>query len=76
MSSEIYQGYRVESDMDVAIQLTIEGGPHDTFLEFLERLRSDANLRKRYNDLKRKFDGKPMDDYRTAKRQFIESAIE
>ena len=75
LSTDIYQGYTVKSDMDVAIQLTIEGGPHDTFLEFLERLRKSADLRTRYNDLKRKYDGKPMDDYRNEKRAFIEAAI-
>jgi len=75
LSTDIYQGYTVKSDMDVAIQLTIEGGPHDTFLEFLERLRNSADLRTRYNDLKRKYDGKPMDDYRNEKRAFIEAAI-
>jgi len=75
LSTEIYQGYTVESEMDVAIQLTIENGPHDTFMEFLELLQTNVDLRERYNDLKREFDGKPMADYRTAKREFIEQNL-
>lgn len=74
-SSEIYQGYIVDSELDVAIQLTIEGGPQDTFLDFLNLLRSNPELRDQYNQLKKIYDGKPMDIYRDAKRAFIEDAL-
>lgn len=75
LSSEIYQGYTVDSELDVAIQLTIEGGPQDTFLDFLNLLRSNPELRDQYNQLKKIYDGKPMDIYRDAKRAFIEDAL-
>ena len=75
MSTEIYQGYLVDSQHDVAVQLTIEAGPHDTFLEFMELLKADKKLREEYNELKREFDGQPMDVYRTAKRDFIERSL-
>lgn len=74
-SSEIYQGYIIDSELDVAIQLTIEGGPQDTFLDFLNLLLSNSDLRDQYNQLKQNFDGKPMDIYRDAKRAFIEDAL-
>jgi len=75
LSTDIYQGYVVESHLDVAIQLTIQNGPHDNFVDFLELLRKHPDLRERYNRLKREHDGKLMDDYRAAKRRFIENAL-
>ena len=75
LSNEVYQGYTIESELDVAVQLTVADGPHDTFLEFRELLRSDAALVNEYNDLKRQFDGQPMDAYRKAKGSFIERTL-
>ena len=75
ISSQIYQGYLVSSDLDVAIQLTVENGPQDTFLQFLNLLRDSEVLREQYNQLKRSFNGQPMEQYRDAKRAFIEKAI-
>jgi GrpB-like predicted nucleotidyltransferase (UPF0157 family) len=74
-SSDIYQGYRVPSELDVAIQLTVTGGPHDDFVAFLELLRADATLLAAYADLKRDWNGRSMADYRAAKRAFIEAAL-
>ena len=58
LSTDAYQGYTIDSDLDVAIQLTIEGSTHDTFLAFLAQLRDSADLRAQYNHLKQRFDGK------------------
>ncbi len=75
LSNDEYQGYLVPSMLDVAIQLTIEGTQYDTFLSFLDLLKSSAALRDAYNQLKRNMHGKPMTEYRAAKSQFIESAL-
>ena len=75
LSNAVYQGYRIDSVLDVAIQLTVEGSPHDTFLEFIERLRESDALREQYNELKRAFDGRAMHEYRTAKQRFIEGVL-
>lgn len=75
LSNAVYQGYIVSSEPDVAVQLTIKGGPNDNFLEFVELLRGNDRLITRYNKLKEKFDGQPMDKYRAAKRAFIEQAL-
>ena len=75
LSTEIYQGYSVPSELDVAVQLTVAGGPYDDFLAFLDRLRADPALVEGYNALKRAHDGAPMDVYRAAKRTFIEAAL-
>ena len=75
LSNDVYQGYKVDSDLDVAIQLTIAGGDHDDFLDFLARLRASASLRAKYNELKQAFDGRDMDEYREAKGAFIERVL-
>lgn len=76
LSNAQYQGYLVNSSMDVAIQLTILGSFYDDFERFLDALRRDPQLLSRYNALKRAWDGKPMTEYRKAKRQFIESTLD
>jgi GrpB-like predicted nucleotidyltransferase (UPF0157 family) len=74
-SSDDYQGYRLTSAFDAAIQLTISGSQFDTFETFLARLRQNASLRQAYNDLKAEWHGRSMDDYRAAKHDFIEAAL-
>jgi len=75
MSNEVYQGYSVPSDLDVAIQLTVADGPYDFFLPFLDALRADPTLVEAYNALKRRFDGANMGAYREAKGAFIEAVL-
>lgn len=76
LSNAIYQGYLVPSALDVAIQLTVTGGPYDDFLPFMDALANDPTLVRRYNELKREWHGRPMDDYRTAKSAFIRDVLE
>ena len=75
LTNDIYQGYMVKSELDVTVQLTVADGPHDTFLFFLRLLRSDPKLRKRYNELKRKFHGQAMTEYQKAKKNPIENTL-
>ncbi len=75
-SSDDYQGYTASSTWDVAIQLTVRGGPHDDFHAFLDALKASPALRDSYNALKRRWNGKPMQAYRDAKAQFIEAALQ
>jgi GrpB-like predicted nucleotidyltransferase (UPF0157 family) len=75
LSTEIYQGYLVPSPLDVAVQLTVAGGPHDTFVAFLDALRDDPRLVEEYVALKRRWDGQPMDAYREAKGAFVRRVL-
>ncbi len=80
LSNAIYQGYLVDSELDaaeldIAVQLTVAGGPYDDFEAFLALLRADPALREAYNDLKRRHDGGSMEAYRADKRAFIEAAL-
>jgi GrpB-like predicted nucleotidyltransferase (UPF0157 family) len=76
LSTDRYQGYLVESPLDAALQLTVTGGEHDTFLAFLDVLRANRDVLAAYNALKASWDGKPMADYRVAKGRFIEEVLE
>jgi GrpB-like predicted nucleotidyltransferase (UPF0157 family) len=75
LSDDKFQGYLVPSEFEVAIQLTISDGPYDVFEKFLNLLRSRADLRTAYNNLKKDWNGRPMDAYRRAKAEFILSAL-
>ncbi len=61
--------------MDVAVQLIVAGGEHDSFVEFADALRADGALVERYNALKQSWDGRPMEEYRAAKAEFIEAVL-
>jgi GrpB-like predicted nucleotidyltransferase (UPF0157 family) len=58
--------------MAVGIQLTSVDGPFDTFWRFREALLARADLRERYDALKRAFEGRPMAEYRHAKEAFLD----
>ena len=59
----------------LGVQLTVKGGALDDFHPFVEALRRDPVLLRRYNDLKLRFSGKPMADYRAAKDAFVAEVL-
>ena len=59
----------------LGIQLTTVGGPYDNFLAFVDILKCEQKHLDDYNDLKRKFDGKSMDEYRKAKDAFVSKVL-
>ena len=75
ISTPEYQGYTIESPLDIAIQLIIAGGPHDNFDRFAQALRANPDLRTAYNSLKAAWHGRPMGEYRAAKAAFIQSVL-
>jgi GrpB-like predicted nucleotidyltransferase (UPF0157 family) len=75
LSDDQYQGYIVESPLDVAVQLTVKGCQYDHFHRFIDVLRDSPALRDAYNTLKIEYDGKLMAEYREAKSAFIRSAL-
>ena len=71
-----YQRYFVHSQLDVSIHLIVSGGNHDSeFERFLRLLLTNNRLRIAYNKLKIAWNGQPMNQYRRAKKTFIESAL-
>lgn len=59
----------------LGVQLVAKGSELDFFVRFRDRLRENANLLSSYNDLKRRFEGQDMEDYRSAKADFISRAV-
>jgi phosphate uptake regulator len=47
----------------------------DTFLEWRQLLERDDEIRRRYDDLKRRFEGGSMEAYREAKARFIADCL-
>jgi GrpB-like predicted nucleotidyltransferase (UPF0157 family) len=61
-----------EDGVEIGIQLIVGGGAEeDWFIGWRERLRSDPELRARYDRVKREHVGGSVDDYRAAKEQLI-----
>jgi GrpB-like predicted nucleotidyltransferase (UPF0157 family) len=75
LSNELYQGYRVASPLDVALQFTVRGCRYDRFLLFIEALRDNPERIEAYNALKRRWHGQSMREYRVEKSAFIESVL-
>jgi GrpB-like predicted nucleotidyltransferase (UPF0157 family) len=59
------------TDPPLGIHVTIIGGPSDIQHAQRDLLRSRPDLRAEYDELKRKFDGAPMEAYREAKDAFF-----
>jgi GrpB-like predicted nucleotidyltransferase (UPF0157 family) len=64
------------SEPHLGIQLTVVDGPSDVFHAFADRLRADPDLLARYNELKTRYDGRPMRAYRAAKDAFISQVLD
>ena len=63
------------TEPDLGIQLVRRGGEADSFLIWLDQLQNDAKLRQQYDELKRRFEGKSMEEYREAKALFISERL-
>ncbi|RWB98693.1 MULTISPECIES: GrpB family protein [unclassified Mesorhizobium] len=64
-----------EQHPPLGVQLVAKGSELDFFVRFRDRLRESANLLSSYNDLKRRFEGRDMEEYRSAKADFISRAV-
>jgi GrpB-like predicted nucleotidyltransferase (UPF0157 family) len=60
---------------ELGVQLVVAGTEFDTFSYWVEQLTSDRKLRAAYNDLKARYNGKDMNEYREAKSEFIAKHI-
>lgn len=58
--------------LPLGVQLTVINSDLDIFWKIRDVLLKNDEFRKEYDDLKRNFEGKTMDEYRLAKKQFFE----
>jgi GrpB-like predicted nucleotidyltransferase (UPF0157 family) len=70
-SNEFSAFQDVTSDPELGVQLVAIGSDADHFHVWRQLLESDAELRCKYDELKRSFEGQSMELYREAKAQFI-----
>ncbi|WP_419884235.1 GrpB family protein [Peribacillus sp. B-H-3] len=59
----------------MGVQLTIIDSEYDFFWKFRDVLLLNDAYRGEYDELKRKFDGRKMDDYRQAKNEFFQKIM-
>jgi GrpB-like predicted nucleotidyltransferase (UPF0157 family) len=65
-----------EAEPPLGIQLTVAGGPEDFFVRLRDFLIATPEINERYNELKRKFEGATMEEYRAAKSAFVEEMLQ
>ncbi len=75
--SERSESFSAFLDMaaNIGIQLVTIGSPLDVFATFRDLLLKNPKLLARYNQLKQRYHGKSMTQYRKAKDKFIQSAL-
>lgn len=72
--SNIYASFKVDSK-DLGVQVTVIGSAKDFFVVHRDELRKSPELVKQLNELKARFEGKDMSEYRTAKGQFLRENV-
>ena len=63
-------------DPPLGVQLSVIGGEEDFFWKLRDFLKTNDNYRQEYDNLKKQFEGKCMDDYITAKGEFFEKLMQ
>lgn len=58
--------------LPVGVQLTIKDSKYDDFAKLRDLLINNSNLLEEYNQMKQKYEGKDMDEYRKEKAEFFE----
>ena len=75
--SPTFSSFKDDSDdPPLGLQLTVAGGPDDFFCQLRDYLIAHPEANERYNNLKRRFEGALMTDYRIAKSDFLEVLLE
>ncbi|WP_247610975.1 GrpB family protein [Bacillus cereus] len=71
--TDFFRAFKDDSlPLPLGVQLTVINSDLDFFWKIRDVLLKNDEFRKEYDDLKRNFEGKTMDEYRLAKNQFFE----
>ncbi|WP_163047136.1 GrpB family protein, partial [Acinetobacter nosocomialis] len=73
--SPSFASFRKDTTPSLGIQLVVAQSELDVFVRFRDILRSDQHLLERYNALKLNYQNASMQDYRIAKSEFIQLAL-
>ncbi|MGX9135008.1 GrpB family protein [Rummeliibacillus sp. JY-2-4R] len=76
VKTETFRAFKDDSTVPpVGVQLTVINSDFDFFWKFRDVLLMNDNYRKEYDNLKRKYEGMEMADYREAKNKFFEKVM-
>ena len=76
VKTETFRAFKDESTIPpVGVQLTVINSEFDFFWKFRDFLLMNDNYRKQYDNLKWKYEGMEMEDYREAKNKFFEKMM-
>ena len=74
--TKTYASFKNDSTkIPLGVQLTVVGSKEDNFAALRDILVSDKKHLKEYNSLKKRYQGKPMREYRKAKGKFVEKVL-
>ncbi|OCA87914.1 hypothetical protein A8F94_08770 [Bacillus sp. FJAT-27225] len=75
--TESFRAFKDDSEvLPLGVQLTVIDSELDIFWKLRDVLLSNDKYRKKYDDLKRKYEGRDMELYREAKNSFFERLME
>lgn len=76
VKTETFRAFKDDSTVPpVGVQLTVINSEFDFFWKFRDVLLFNDNYRQEYDDLKRRYEGMEMRQYREAKNKFFEKVI-
>lgn len=77
MSNHLFCAFETDRyELPLGIQLAVKGSEFDIFEQVTEALRSNEELRTRYDALKRKHEGGSMEEYRSEKAEFLYEVVQ
>ena len=77
ITTESFRAFKDDSaNPPLGIQLTVIDSEHDFFWKFRDVLLLNESYRQKYDELKKKYNGKEMDRYREAKNEFFQKIMD
>lgn len=77
VKTDSFRAFKDDSTVPpLGVQLNVINSEFDFFWKFRDVLLINDKYRKEYDDLKRNYEGKEMDEYREAKNEFFQRIIE
>jgi GrpB-like predicted nucleotidyltransferase (UPF0157 family) len=77
VKTDSFRAFKDDSTIPpLGVQLNVINSEFDFFWKFRDVLLINDKYRKEYDDLKRNYEGKEMDEYREAKNEFFQRIIE
>ncbi|MBM0064160.1 GrpB family protein [Alkalicoccobacillus gibsonii] len=73
--TSFFSAFEIEDELPIGVQLTVINSEIDHFWKVTEFFKANPTIQEEYNQLKKAYNGQPMDKYRTKKSEFIEKIL-